>query len=55
MIDSDGVARLVEISSVVKVVLLAMCFVVLPSVLLGAIGHLHSEVCDIVFMKMKVT
>ena len=34
-IDSDGVARLVEISSVVKIVLLAMCFLVFAVCLVG--------------------
>ena len=34
-IDSDGVARLDEISSVVKVVLLAMCFLVFAFCLVG--------------------
>ena len=34
-IDSDGVARLVEISSAVKVVLLAMCFLVFAFCLVG--------------------
>ena len=32
---SDGVARLVEMSSVIKVVLLAMCFLVLAFYLVG--------------------
>ena len=41
-IDSDGVARLDEISSVVKVVLLAMCFWFLLSVLLDAVQR---EIC----------
>ena len=45
-IDSDGVARLVEISPVVKVVLLAMCFLVFALCLVGYNSRLDLSLSD---------
>ena len=45
-IDSDGVARLVEMSSVIKVVLLAMCFLVLAFCLVGCYSRWDLSLSD---------